>query len=233
LELTRLGGLGIYQPKEGYRFSIDSILLAFFAPLGPGPIADLGAGCGVLSLLLARRGAEGPFTAIEIEPASVKCCQANLAHLPVTVLEHNLCMPHAALPAQGFKIVVTNPPFGQPGRGRISPQASKASARHQLKLTWEQLWRTAARLLPPRGKLLFCLPPRSLAQAFAGLEKFNLIPQRLRLVHGRKELPAKIALLEAVKNGGRELRAEPPFILYQDKVNTPGPELAAVYEYML
>ncbi|MDR1396703.1 MAG: methyltransferase [Desulfarculales bacterium] len=232
MELTRLGGLGIYQPQAGYRFSIDSILLAFFAPLALGRIADLGSGCGILPLLLARRGVKGPFTAVEMDTVSARCCQINLAHLPASVLEHDMCMPHVALPAGGFKMVIANPPFGQPGRGRISLQKSKASARHQLKLTWEQLWRVAAGLLPPQGKLILCLPPRCLVQAFAGMEKYNLVPKRLRLVHGRGELPAKIALLEAVKDAGMELRVEPPFILYQDKANTPGPELAALYEYL-
>jgi tRNA1Val (adenine37-N6)-methyltransferase len=230
MRLTRLHGLSLYQPAQGYRFSIDSILLAFFSPLPSGPIADLGAGCGILTLLLARRGARGPFTAVESEPLSAQCCQRNLAALPATVLTHDLSLPHPELPALAFKLVISNPPFGDPARGRVSPQPARAQARHQSSLTLEQWWQSAARLLPERGRLVCCLPPRRLAEALTGLDKFELTPKRLRLVHGRSELAAKIALLEAVKGGGKEMKVEAPMVLYQDKNNRPGPELARIYE---
>jgi tRNA1Val (adenine37-N6)-methyltransferase len=229
MRLTRLGGLSLYQPESGYRFSIDSILLAFFSPLPSGPIADLGAGCGILTLLLALRGAQGPFTAAELDPLSAQCCQRNLARLPALVLRHDLRLPHPELPAQGFKLLISNPPFGDPRRGRVSPQKTRAEARHQISLALPQLWQSAARLLPAKGRLICCLPPRQLDEALAGLDEFGLTPKRLRLVHGRDKLPARIALLEAVKAAGRELKIEPPFILYQDKNNCPGPELAEIY----
>ena len=48
-------GLVIRQPERGYRFSIDSVILAgFAAPLCRGTVLDLGTGCGVLLLLLSR-----------------------------------------------------------------------------------------------------------------------------------------------------------------------------------
>ncbi len=47
--------LSIRQPERGYRFSIDSVLLAgFAAPYCRGAVLDLGTGCGVLLLLLSR-----------------------------------------------------------------------------------------------------------------------------------------------------------------------------------
>ncbi|MDA8179486.1 MAG: hypothetical protein M0T69_08110, partial [Deltaproteobacteria bacterium] len=47
--------LVIRQPERGYRFSIDSVILAgFAAPYCRGAVLDLGTGCGVLLLLLSR-----------------------------------------------------------------------------------------------------------------------------------------------------------------------------------
>ncbi|HEY5190543.1 MAG TPA: hypothetical protein VII77_01055, partial [Candidatus Deferrimicrobium sp.] len=49
------GRLIIRQPERGYRFSIDSVILAgFAAPLCRGAVLDLGTGCGILLLLLSR-----------------------------------------------------------------------------------------------------------------------------------------------------------------------------------
>jgi len=52
-----LGGrLRIVQPRAGYRFSIDALLLAHFVRLREGAfVLELGTGSGVIAVLLARR----------------------------------------------------------------------------------------------------------------------------------------------------------------------------------
>ena len=56
----RLGRHYLEQPAGGFRFAIDSVLLADFATPADGPVADLGSGCGVLCVLLAAKGLAGP-----------------------------------------------------------------------------------------------------------------------------------------------------------------------------
>lgn len=226
----RLGRLVLRQPLEGYRFSIDSVLLAAFAPAAPGPVADLGAGCGLLCLLLADRGLSGPFCAVELDPMAAACCRHNFqaAGLGGQALEHDLTQDHPALPAGGFALVISNPPFGRPGQGRLPPHPGRAAARHELTLKAPNLWARAARLLQPGGRLALCLPPRRLAEALAGLLEHRLAPKRLRLVHGRASRPASLALIEAVKGGGQHLLVEPPLVVYgQGQAYTP--EVAAIY----
>ena len=54
---TLFGGrLKILQKREGYRFSIDALLLAHFAePRPEDRVIDLGTGCGVIPLILIFR----------------------------------------------------------------------------------------------------------------------------------------------------------------------------------
>ena len=57
-ELAQLfdGRLRIIQKKEGYRFSLDAILLAHFTSLIKAhSIVDLGTGSGIIPLVLARK----------------------------------------------------------------------------------------------------------------------------------------------------------------------------------
>ena len=62
LDSLRLYGLNIGQPAQGYRFSLDALLLADFSRVPAGAsVADLGTGCGVIPLVLARRDAACPF----------------------------------------------------------------------------------------------------------------------------------------------------------------------------
>ncbi|MCB2226750.1 MAG: methyltransferase [Desulfarculaceae bacterium] len=229
---SRLGRHSFEQPAKGYRFSMDSVLLAAFAGRREGLVADLGAGCGVLCVLLAARGLAGPFFAVELDPLAAACAARNLARagVPGRVLTHDLASPHPELGGGSFSLVISNPPFGKPGEGRIPPDPSRARARHRLALDEDALWATASRLLRAQGRLALCWPPSRLPRALAGLAAHRLAPRRLRLVHGRAELPAKIALIEAVKDGGEELSVEPPLIIYADAGQEYGPEVAAIYE---
>ncbi len=226
----RLGPHTFLQPRRGYRFSIDSVLLAHFAPVVNGPVADLGAGCGVLSVLLHARGAAGPYTAVEIDPLAADCCRRNLAAagVPGRVLTHDLRRPHPELKPGAFALVVTNPPFTKTGHGRLSPHPARARARQELDLPAKDLWRLAAELLPRGGRLALCWPPARLVEALAGLDALNLTPRRLRLVHGRATRPASLALIEAVKHAGAELNLEPPLVVYAQGQQY-SPEVEAIY----
>lgn len=236
LILTRLGELNLWQPRTGYRFSIDSVLLAAFASPRSGPVADLGAGCGVLCALLARRGLAGPgltgpFLALEQNPVAALACQRNFTELglPGQTLAHDLRQPHPQLKAGGFSLVISNPPFGRSGEGRLPPDPGRAAARHELTLSMEELAALAGRLLRPAGRLALCVPPRRLPQVLAALTSQRLGPQRLRLVHGREGKPASLALIEAVKNGGDHLKVEAPLTVFAQG-QTYAPEVAAIYQ---
>lgn len=213
-----LGQRVFWQPANGYRFSMDSVLLAAFAPLAAGPVCDLGAGCGVLAVLLAARGPAGPFTAVEIDPDLAECCRRNFAEagLAGAVLEGDLAAAAAELPAGGFDLLLCNPPFFAPGSGRLPPQPGRARARHGLALDDGDLFAAAARLLPKGGRLALCWPPARLADAFCGLRAARLEPKRLRLVHGRAGRPGRLALIEAARDGGTQLELEPPLLAYRD-----------------
>ncbi|MCM2357615.1 MAG: methyltransferase, partial [Geobacteraceae bacterium] len=58
--------LRIIQPRHGYRFSLDPLLLCDFAdiPAG-GRVADLGTGCGIIPLCLARKDAGARIVGVE------------------------------------------------------------------------------------------------------------------------------------------------------------------------
>src|SRR5437016_1205479 len=69
------GEVIVVQPRRGYRFSIDALLLAHFAAeaaqtLKPAArhAIDLCAGCGVVGLLLARRLPGCELDLVELQP---------------------------------------------------------------------------------------------------------------------------------------------------------------------
>src|SRR5512134_1480469 len=123
----RRAPLVIHQPRTGYRYSIDSVLLAAFAaPLCGGTALDLGTGSGVLLLFLSamcpglRRG-----VGVEIQPRLLSYARRNFE-------ENGLGGRLAAVPGDfreeirvlggdRFDLVVSNPPYRRLGEGRRSP----------------------------------------------------------------------------------------------------------------
>ncbi len=216
-EVTRdvLGRRAFWQPAKGYRFNIDSVLLADFATPAEGPVADLCAGCGIVGLLLAARGLPGPFLSVEIDDLAAECARRNWdeTDLEAQVLHGDLTVDHQLLRPGGFKLVVCNPPYVQPGQGRVSPIRGRDAARIGLALEPEALWERASKLLRAGDRFALSWPPMRLVEALSGLMAHRLTPKRLRLVYGRTDYPAKIALIEAVKDGGVQLDVEPPLIV--------------------
>src|SRR6202035_1807225 len=72
-----LGGrIQVIQPREGYRFSVDSILLARFVSVRRGDsVLELGAGSGVISLAIAALHRPREIVAIEIQSELVAMIQ--------------------------------------------------------------------------------------------------------------------------------------------------------------
>lgn len=232
-EVTRdvLGRRSFWQPAKGYRFNIDSVLLADFATPAEGPVADLCAGCGIVGLLLAVRGLPGPFLSVELDALATDCARRNWAGMDAEaqVLHGDLTVDHELMPPGGFKLVVCNPPYVQPGQGRVSPIQGRDAARTGLALEPDALWDRASKLLKAGDRFALSWPPMRLVEALSGLMANRLTPKRLRLVHGRTDYPAKIALIEAVKDGGVQLDVEPPLIVRQAG-NEYTDEVKAIYE---
>ncbi len=68
--LDTIKDVKIIQAKEGYRFSVDAILLEDFItakPIEKG--VELGTGSGIISILLAKRLEKTEITAVEIQKA--------------------------------------------------------------------------------------------------------------------------------------------------------------------
>ncbi len=234
--LTRDAVLGgrilLRQPKDGYRFSVDAVLLARFADAQPeGTILDLGCGCGVAALILAYLHPGTRVFGVEIDDS-----QARLARL--NAVENGLAervrivrldwkeLPHPALP-RFFDLVVVNPPFRKAGSGRRNPAPSKAAARHEMAGSLSDAAAAASLVLHRGGRFAAIYPASRLADAFAAFIQNGIEPKRLRIVHSRPGEPARLVLIEGRKGAGRELAVLPPLFLYGEGRDY-SPETAAL-----
>jgi tRNA1Val (adenine37-N6)-methyltransferase len=217
-----LGGrLLVEQPRRGYRFSVDALLLAaFFRPAGCRSLVDLGTGCGIIPLILAHRHPRLAITAIEIQPALAAIAAANVRRNGmedrITVLSGDLRELAATGAGGPFDAAAANPPYRRASSGRINPDTERALARHEIALTLPELVRAAAALLRNGGRFATIYPAERLTELLGCMGGQRLEPKRLQAVHSRRSSPAKLILVEGVKGARPGIAISAPFILYSD-----------------
>ncbi|MHB8384502.1 MAG: tRNA1(Val) (adenine(37)-N6)-methyltransferase [Candidatus Binataceae bacterium] len=213
------GAIRIAQPRRGYRFSVEAILLARFATAAPRDrVLDLGAGCGVVAITLARLGGVKHLAAVEIQPAMAALAERNAAlnHLPdLRVICADLRSPRIiGLAAASFDLVVANPPFHAISAGRDSPDASRRIARGEGAASIADFIRAARRYARTGGRVAFVFAASRSAELIATMRSHRLEPKRIRFVHPRAELAASAILIEARVGGGAEVIVEAPLVLH-------------------
>ena len=229
------GRLICRQPEHGYRFSVDAVLAAHFArPAAADRVLDLGCGCGVIGLILAHRCPGLTVCGLEV--------QADLAGLAadnalrngfadrVRVIRGDVRAIGELLAAESFDLVVANPPYRSLGSGRLSDHDQAARARHELHGDLVDFVRAAAFAVRNRGRAVFVYPALRTATLLAVLPNHRLTPRRLQPVIAWPGAPsARLALVEAVKNGGEGFEIQSPLPIDAARGGGPSAELQAMY----
>ncbi len=228
------GQLTCLQHRDGYRFAIDAVLLAHFAAPRPGEmVLELGAGNGVVSLIMAYRQPQFAITALELQPQLVGLMRSNVAlnHYEerITVVEGDCRFLADQVPAGAFDRVVMNPPYRKIDSGRQNPGDEAAQARHELTLTLDEAVAAMAFALKNRGRGVVVYPAERLATLVAAMKARRLEPKRLQVVYSYPGDTGRLVLVEAVKNGGEELAVLPPFFIYQTPGGPHSEEMALLY----
>lgn len=219
---------GLSQTIGGHRFSVDALLLAAFAGLRAKDRRglDLGTGCGVvgLALLLSHPGQNLQITGLDSDPEMLRHASINAERLGFQqqfAIQNDDILSYAPESGPPYDFVSCNPPWREPGRGRLNPGPDRARARHEGPAGLTDFAAASRRSLKTRGRFFLVHLPERLPEILAVCSGHGLAPKRLRLVHGHGAARAKVLLLEAVKAGGPGLTVEPPLLLYS------GPERGA------
>jgi tRNA1Val (adenine37-N6)-methyltransferase len=214
-----LGGkLTIVQPSGGYRFAIDSILLARFArPRPRARVLELGAGCGVVSLILAALHQPAEVVAVELQPRLAAMISHNaslngIGAVRVICADVRRIIP-GLMPA-AFDYIVANPPYRAALRGHESPDAERRVARGGGGATLPEFIAAAARYANHGAKVAVVFTASRTAELIAEMKQRSLEPKRIRFVHSSPQEPGTMVLLEARKGGGVETVIEPPLFIY-------------------
>ena len=207
------GEVVLRQGADGYRFSLDALLLAWFAYALPAERAlELGAGCGVVSLALARRRPGLSIDAVEIQAPLARLARGNAERNGLdSVTVHQLDLRHLCGPRWegAYDLVFSNPPYRALGRGRLNRDPEKARARHELLCTLEEVAARAAFALRPGGRAAFVLLAARAGELEAAAARHGLGLRRRCWVRPRTGRAPNLLLALLQGGAGRAARALP------------------------
>lgn len=226
------GALTLHQPRHGYRFSIDAVLLAAHARPRPGDLViDMGTGCGVVALLMARRCESLTVYGVELQAELASLARENVSinrlQDRVNIIQGDINRLRGDTFPRPADLIVTNPPYYKLASGRLNPDDQRAVARHELRLNLEQLLAGVKRFLRTGGRLVCVYACERLTDLLAEMRRVGVEPKRLRLVHGRVSDDARLCIVEGVQRGRPGLKIDPPLVVYTPE----GDYTAAVQAY--
>ena len=213
------GFITLIQPKHGYRFSVEAILLGRFARVSTRDrVLELGAGCGVVSIMMAALYRPREVVAVEIQPSLAEMIPRS-ASINRLKSVHAVCADLrqkkiAGVEPASFDLVVANPPYRAAASGRESPDHGRRVARAEGSTVLTDFVAAARRYARPRGRVAFVFTASRSAELISAMRSKQLEPKRIRFVHPQIAMPASVMLVEASVRGGIEVAIDPPLILY-------------------
>lgn len=193
----------IHQDRCAMKIGTDAVLLGAWASIKHKPLSilDIGAGTGVLALMLAQRSAEAGINpevidALEIDEAAYEQCVDNFEYAPWA---DKLFCYHASLGEfvaeidEPYDLIISNPPFYSEDFKTENQQ--RDMARFQDAMPFSHLLEGVSKLLSETGEFSVIIPFQETATFIALAANFHLFPNKLTQVQGNPGSEIKRSLL--------------------------------------
>ncbi|WP_134346206.1 tRNA1(Val) (adenine(37)-N6)-methyltransferase [Flavobacterium psychrophilum] len=193
----------VQQDKTAMKVGTDGVLLGAWTPINHNPISilDIGAGTGLIALMLAQRTSAVQIDALEIDEEAYEQATDNFENSPWS---DRLFCYHAGLdefveePEDEYDLIVCNPPFYAENYKTNSEQ--RDLARFSDAMPFEELIEAADLLLSENGILAVIIPYKEEEKFVTLANEFELYPIKITRVKGTPTSETKRSLLVFSRN---------------------------------
>lgn len=187
----------VKQEHSAMKISTDGVLLGAWAPVeDAASVLDIGAGTGLLSLMIAQRCDAPLIDAVEIDEAAYIECTDNFENSP---WGDRLFCYHASFEELVTEIdtlydfIISNPPFYT--ADTQAPEIARSTARSAAALPFETLIEGVAQLLSDAGRFAVIIPYQEEASFIGLAADQGLYPHALLRTKGTATAPLKRSLI--------------------------------------
>lgn len=196
--------LSVIQYTDWYCFNSDSVLLANIVKSKQNSrIVELGAGCGVISIIIAAKKPHADITAVELQERPFNLLKRNiqLNCLNIKAINSPMQNCHKLIGANCYDIVVVNPPYSEPNQTMISKKDEIAIARHEVAVTMKEVIESSKKLLKYGGKLYIIYKATRLIELMQCMLEHNIVPKTITNIIPTPSKTTDTVVVEAT-NGG-------------------------------
>lgn len=216
-EIESLGdGFFVAVSKE-HRFGTDSFLLSEFSKIKHSDVvADFGTGCGIISILLYKKYRPKKIVAIDILESA---CFLAKKSVMLSNLKDRIDVVRCDVKKLGteynckFNKIVCNPPYKAIDSGKLSSSKVDKIARHETKLTIDNVCKKAADLLQFQGSLFMSGRVERLSEIVLTMNKYSLEVKTLQFCAKDKNSAPWLFLVEGRKGAKPFLKVLPNFFV--------------------
>jgi tRNA1Val (adenine37-N6)-methyltransferase len=188
----------VKQDKCAMKIGTDGVLLGAWCPIDNNPysVLDIGAGTGILSVMLAQRSNAEQIDSLEIDEEAYEQCVENFENSPWS--DRLFCF-HAGLdefvaePEDEYDIIISNPPFYS--ENYKTDDSRRDLARFQDALPFEDLVEAADLLLSEKGIFAVIIPFKEEERFIDLCAEVELFPVKVTRVKGSNTTPIVRSLL--------------------------------------
>lgn len=198
--------LKIYQSKEGFKFSIDSILLAEYVKITKTTtnILDLCTGNAVVPLILSTK-TSAKIDAFEIQQEIAKLAEESVQYndlsSQIKIYNNDILDINNILPNKKYDIITCNPPyFKLANKEFINHLDSLAIARHEIKINLEDIFNISKSHLNTKGVLYLVHRATRLDELIILANKYKLNVKNIELIKTTSNSKPYLVLVKCIKD---------------------------------
>lgn len=217
--------LYVYQDKEMFNYSVDTILLGNFATINSKTkkILEIGTNNGALAIFLAERFSKMQIDALEIQQEALaiakKNVELNKKNKQITLILGDFNEYYLSLSQQNFKYdaIVCNPPFYKLESSKKRKGDNKLLiAMYEIKINLEQIIKGASKIIKQRGYLSMVLPTERLVDVIVLMRNYDFEVKKIQFVYPRVNKKSNLLLIEGRFKVGWGTHFLPNIYLHHD-----------------
>jgi len=205
----------LYQPQTGYSYNSDSLFLHdFINSFHPkGRVLDVGAGCGIVGLLVARDNVKVKLEAVEKQEVFIPYAKKNALNNEIEYKLHESDFMELNEDVK-YDYIISNPPYYPEGTKK-SEDKILINARYSSNLPLDDFFRKVSRLLKPHSHFVFCYDPVVFGDICIALDRVKMRAVDVRFVHSKTSKTASLVMIHA-RNGSKSMmKILPPLFTFE------------------